>query len=79
MCEELSFIFHCFLRVIIVTSRHNPKVKELVDVIFPSSGGQLAMPPEKIYIHENWDCKVESSNTDCKSDSRFSQMLRKFY
>ena len=38
--EELLFVFYCFLRVIIVTSRHSPKVKVLLDVIFPSSGSR---------------------------------------
>jgi len=46
--EDLSFIFYCFLRVITVTSRHSPKLKVLVDVIFQSSGGHLAMPSEQI-------------------------------
>lgn len=50
--EDLSFIFYCLLRVIIVTSRHSTKVKVLVNVIFPSSGGQLAKPSEQIYIHQ---------------------------
>jgi hypothetical protein len=50
--KDLSFIFYCFLQVIILTSRHSPKIKVLAEVIFPSSGGQLAMPSEQIYIHQ---------------------------
>lgn len=49
---DFSFIFYCFLRVIIVTIRHSPKVEVLVEAILLCSGSQLAMPPEQIYIHQ---------------------------